>query len=101
MSRVLSQPEFIKLVQKSRSVLVEMLPRASQVVRFFLHKKKPTDKSADVALRMLEGLQVLIPKSRVDVAPAQAKEFEGWTREPVEEYITTGKRPGNGFVKDF
>ena len=94
-ARVLSQGEFQELVQKSRSELINLLPRAAGVLRYFLNKKHPTNKSADVALKMMEGLQVLIPKSRVDVAPVQAKEFEGWTTEQLETYIQTGKRPGD------
>ena len=94
-ARVLSQGEFVELIQKSRSELMNMLPRAAGVLRHFLDKKQPTNKSADVAMRILEGLQVLVPKSRVDVAPVQAREFDNWTREQVEEYITTGKRPGD------
>ena len=95
-ARVLSQGEYQHIVQKARSQLADLVPKAIKVIEYFLtnEKRSKTDKAAEVALSVLHGLQVLVPRARADVVSAQLDEFEGWTREEVEEYIHTGKRPG-------
>ena len=96
-ARVLSKGEYQLIVQKARSQLADLLPTAIEVIEYFLtnEKRNKTDKAADIALAVLQGLQVLVPRARADVAMAQIDEFEGWTCEEVEEYIQTGKRPGD------
>ena len=96
-ARVLSKGEYQLIVQKARSQLADLLPKAIRVIEYFLtnEKRNKTDKAADIALAVLQGLQVLVPRARADVAMAQIDEFEGWTCEEVEEYIQTGKRPGD------
>lgn len=93
-TRVLSQGEYQLLVQKCRSQLVGLLPRAARVVERLLKQKRITNKQADVAISVLTGLQVFIPRSRTDIAPTQPNEFEGWTKEQILKYIHTGRRPG-------
>jgi len=91
--RILSQGEYQLMVQRGRSQLAELVPRATGVLAYFLKRKKKTDKIADVAIAILNGLQVFVPKSRTDIAVAQPNEFEGWTKEQILEYIHTGKKP--------
>ena len=95
-ARVLSQGEYQHIVQKARSQLADLVPKAIKVIEYFLtnEKRNKTDKAADIALAVLHGLQVLVPRARTDIAAAQSDEFEGWTREDIEKYIQTGKRPG-------
>ena len=95
-ARVLSQGEYQHIVQKSRSQLADLLSKAIKVIEYFLtnEKRNKTNKAADIALAVLHGLQVLVPRSRADVAMAQDDEFEGWTDEQIEKYIATGQRPG-------
>jgi len=92
--RILSQGEYQLMVQKGRSELAALVPRATSVLVYFLKRKKKTDKVADVAIAILTGLQVFVPKSRTDVAAAQPNEFDGWTNEQILDYIHTGKKPG-------
>ena len=50
-ARVLSQGEFVELVQKSRSTLMGKLPRVHAVLDHFLAQEHLNNKLADVALR--------------------------------------------------
>lgn len=68
-NRVLSQGEYQLLVQKGRSALAELVPQATGVLAYFLKRKKKTVKVADVAIAILTGLQVFVPKSRTDILP--------------------------------
>ena len=93
-NRVLSQGEYQSIVQLGRSRLAELVPRAGDVLKYFLNTKRKgrlPDKAADVALAILTGLQVFVPKSRTDIAAAQPNKYEGWTKEQILEYIQTGK----------
>jgi len=49
---------------------------------------------ADLAIAIRTGLQVFVPKSRTDIAVARPNEFEGWTKEDLQTYMHTGKKPG-------
>ena len=91
--RILSQGEYQLMVQRGRSELAELVPRATGVLAYFLKRKKKTDKVADVAIAILNGLQVFVPKTRTNVAVEQPNEFEGWSKEQILEYIHTGKKP--------
>ena len=94
--RILSQGEYQIIVQQGRSKLAELVPRAADVLGYFLTKKRMgrlTDKSADVAIAILTGLQVFIPKTHTDVGIAQPNKYDGWTKEQILEYINTGKKP--------
>ena len=92
-TRILSQGEYQLIVQRGRSELAALIPRAIGVLAYFLKKKVKTDKCADVAISILTGLQVFVPKSRTDIAAAQPNKYEGWTKEQILEYIQTGKKP--------
>ena len=46
-----------------------------------------------MAIAILNGLQVFVPKSRTDIAVAHPNEFEGWTKEQILKFIHTGKKP--------
>src|ERR1700693_1115199 len=91
-NRVLRQGEYQLLIQRCRSQLAELLPRAARVVERLLKQKRITNKQVDVAIAVLTGLQVLVPRSRTDVALAQPNEFEGWSKEQILEYIHKSKK---------
>ena len=92
-NRILSQGEYSELVQIGRSQITMLIPKAVEVVRHQLNRKT-TGKAADVAIEILKGLQILVHRSRTDLAPAMPDEFEGWTDEELLRFAETGERPG-------
>jgi len=92
-NRILGQGEYSQMVQMGRSRIALLIPKAVEVVGHHLNRKT-TDKAVDVAIEILKGVQVLVPRSRADLAPAMPDEFEGWTDEQLLHFAETGERPG-------
>ncbi|HEV2491485.1 MAG TPA: hypothetical protein VG204_00270 [Terriglobia bacterium] len=70
-----------------RDQLLDLVPESLRVA-----KRRLRQNSEKMAIEVLKGTQVMVARTEQDVHH-RINEFEGWTDEQLEHYLTTNERP--------
>jgi hypothetical protein len=92
-NRVLSHGEYQLLIQRCRSQLVGLLPRAARVVERLLQQKRVTNKQVDVMIAVLTGLQLFIRAAAPTSLQHIQMNLKAGRRNRFSKTFTRGRSP--------